>query len=150
MRKNKVINRGVIPLSAEPNEIEWACSVRQRVGMWMKWVMDCFREDEKWQRPFKGKSKRDKAIDNFSGSEKQWLDRIMLKNSFELSLHYSFNTFMSKQEQVASQKTAGVLVRTPSSYGKYGTVSCQRSVPWEFSPLTTLPAAFADEELRFQ
>ena len=42
--KNKAINRGVIPLFAEPNETEWACCVHQRVEMWMKWVMDCFSE----------------------------------------------------------------------------------------------------------
>jgi len=48
--KNKAINRGVIPLSAEPNEIEWACNVRQRVERWMKWTKwIAFREDEKWK-----------------------------------------------------------------------------------------------------
>ena len=41
MWKNKAINRGVIPLFAEPNVKEWACCVHQRVEMWMKWVMDC-------------------------------------------------------------------------------------------------------------
>jgi len=51
-------------------------------------------KSEKKQRPFKGKLKRDKAIEqkhNFRGSEKPWLDRKMLKNCFEHSLHYTLS-----------------------------------------------------------
>ena len=93
MRKNKAINRGVIPLFAEPNVTEWACCVRQRVERWMKWTKwIAFREDEKWkekQRQFEGESEREVI-------EQTQFQRIgktqeYTKNCFELSLHYTLS-----------------------------------------------------------
>ena len=56
--KNKATNRGVIPLFAEPYEIEWTCSERQRVEMKMNEINEWIAFPEGWK------------VNNFSGSEK--------------------------------------------------------------------------------
>jgi len=64
--KNKATNRGVIPLFAEPYEIEWTCSERQRVEMKMNEINEWIAFQERWkvrkekQRLFE---ERDEAIE---------------------------------------------------------------------------------------